>query len=213
MFSKTFSLLPPDSSGHYKIAGDGYAFSQDAEEENANSWFSLQTTVPFALDRPAKVEDENWKRRRVLRPSGSSPFLVVSHSMFVTLTCTYDLSEGDQPERATERVRFHLPVRFSRALPDDRLDSRPPSPTLIGHSYSTDEFPSASASILDLPCRSSPYANTLPAYSQLFDSNGDRKIDYSIPLPLYTAHPSDTDLVILGKNPSPSSSDSTASSS
>lgn len=34
--------------------------------------------------------------------------------------------------------------------------------------------------------RSSPYVPNLPAYSQLFDSNGDRKIDYSVPLPLYT---------------------------
>jgi hypothetical protein len=33
------------------------------------------------------------------------------------------------------------------------------------------------------------YAHSLPAYSQLFDSNGDRQIDHSIPLPLYTRHP------------------------
>lgn len=53
--------------------------------------------------------------------------------------------------------------------------------------------------MIDLPNRSSPYAQNLPAYSQLFYSNGDRKIDYSIPLPLYTAHPSATDLPVFGK--------------
>jgi hypothetical protein len=33
-----------------------------------------------------------------------------------------------------------------------------------------------------------PYVHSLPAYSQLFDFNGERKIDYSVPLPVYTVN-------------------------
>ena len=33
--------------------------------------------------------------------------------------------------------------------------------------------------------KASPYTSSLPAYSQLFDASGNRRIDYSTPLPIY----------------------------
>jgi hypothetical protein len=45
------------------------------------------------------------------------------------------------------------------------------------------------ASAMELQ-KSAPYSQSLPAYSQLFYSNGERKIDYSTPLPLYEPPPS-----------------------
>jgi hypothetical protein len=40
----------------------------------------------------------------------------------------------------------------------------------------------------DTPMKMAPSAQSLPAYSQLFDYNGDRKIDYSVQLPPYTPY-------------------------
>ncbi|KAI0700004.1 hypothetical protein BC835DRAFT_491939 [Cytidiella melzeri] len=197
--SRTFSLLPEDTSGHYVISGDGYAFCRDTDSGCAESWFSLQSSVGVAhRPPPTKVDDRAWKRHRVLRPSSQSPFLGVSHRMYVTLTCTFDLADGETPERVTERLRCSLPLRFVRRLPETHPTSPQPSTTIQGHAHSLSTNSTTSiSSALDLPKPSSPYANTLPAYSQLFDYNGDRKIDFSIPLPAYTPNPSASDIVLV----------------
>lgn len=190
ILSRSFSLLPPNSLGHYLIAGDGYIFTRDVTELD-NTWFSLASEVPLATT--ATPESLDWKASRRTRTSSMSPFLSVYHRMYVTLTCSYDLTEGPHPERVTERLRFHVPLVFVRVPPKAPECSRSPSPTLLGHVRSVSALSAETvATLVDLPAASAPYAGTLPPYSQLFYANGDRKIDYSVPLPLYTPR-DDTD--------------------
>jgi hypothetical protein len=109
--------------------------------------------------------------------------------MYVTLVCTYDVGEGQNPERVTERLRFHVPLKFVR-VPACLVESlRPSTPTLVGHARSGSDSSNAGTvtSLTSLlPYSSTPYSNNLPPYSHLYHANGDRKIDYSVPLPLYT---------------------------
>ena len=106
----------------------------------------------------------------------------------MTLHCTYDLGGGDHPERVAECLRFHVPLRFVRVPPSPRHASRSSSPaSVVGHVRSASA--SSAETLVDFPehpLQSPPYASALPAYSQLYYANGDRKIDYTIPLPLYT---------------------------
>ena len=183
---RSFSLLPYDGSGDYKIAGDGYIFAHDADAGSDGAWFTLSTQVPLSSTPP---EPTDWKTGRTIRASGLSPFLSVSHRMYVTLLCTYDvLGAGNPAERVTERLRFHVPLRFVRVpSTTSPCGSRSSTPGLVGHVRASSEDSVGSvASLVDLPLLSAPYAASLPAYSQLYHANGDRKIDYSVPLPLYT---------------------------
>ncbi|KIP06043.1 hypothetical protein PHLGIDRAFT_107449 [Phlebiopsis gigantea 11061_1 CR5-6] len=184
---RSFSLLPYDGSGDYKIAGDGYIFAHDADAgSDGAQWFNLSTQVPLSSTQP---EPTDWKTGRVIRASGLSPFLSVSHRMYVTLLCTYDvLGAGNSPERVTERLRFHIPLKFVRVSSSTSpCGSRSSTPALVGHVRAVSEASEGSvASLVDMPLLSAPYASSLPAYSQLYYANGDRKIDYSVPLPLYT---------------------------
>ncbi|KAH7926639.1 hypothetical protein BV22DRAFT_338231 [Leucogyrophana mollusca] len=164
---RAFSLLPPQESGRYNISGDGYVFKRDAPtstpppaEEN---WYILETSVP--LSREAYQLD--WCGPRSRRTSENSPLFGVQHFMYVSVQCVYDL-EGEGP--VTERLQFSLPMRFVRVQAEAPVPcdgAAPGSDPGVGLQ------------------KSAPYAQSLPAYSQLFHSNGERKIDYSIPLPLY----------------------------
>ncbi|KAF7793274.1 hypothetical protein EIP86_004385 [Pleurotus ostreatoroseus] len=185
VLSRTFSLLPDDVAGQYKVAGDGYIFEN--EKQAQQTWFSLSTSVSLASSNPI-ADSDDWKYARSKRPTADSPLLNVSHRMYMSLTCTYDVSDGEQ---ATQHLRFHIPLRFVRIPPFSPLKSRSLSPSISD--VATEPNPHAS-SVIDLLPPSAPYAHILPAYSQLFHSNGDRKIDYSFPLPRYTPHPSDADL-------------------
>ncbi|KAJ3548157.1 hypothetical protein NM688_g5327 [Phlebia brevispora] len=196
---RSFSLLPDDVSGQYKVAGDGYIFKHDAEEEDwERTWFSLSTSVPISCSNGLSTFND-WKYERSKRPSADSPFLGVSHRLYVTLTCTYDADDGETQDQVTQHLRFHIPLRFVFTPPAPPTKS--PTPSLMGDTISLPDSAISvihSSGLLDLPLPSVPYApQTLPAYSQLFYANGDRKIDYSVPLPRYTPHPSDTDLTIL----------------
>ncbi|KAL6301764.1 hypothetical protein BKA93DRAFT_919347, partial [Sparassis latifolia] len=167
--TRSLSLLPSDASGHYSISGDGYAFSQEADPSRGNVWYSVQTQVPVAHTMTA--ESSKGTVTYKLRESCFSPLFAVQHRLHISLLCTYDITEGENPERITERLRFQVPLRFAHVIagsPSVISRDTTPSPSLSGHSPSM------------------PYAQTLPAYSQLFDPNGDRKIDYSVPLPPYT---------------------------
>lgn len=187
---RSFSLLPFDTSGHYRIGGDGYVFARDAEgAELANTWFSFATEVPISTGHHGTPIDLSWQASKAVRTSGLSPLLTVSHRMYVNLNCTYDLGEGENLERVAERLRFHVPLRFVRVSPSSQHASRSSTPTVVGHVRSlSDNSGDAVLGLPGLPVPSAPYAPTLPAYSQLYYSNGDRKIDYSVPLPLYTPH-------------------------
>jgi len=80
---------------------------------------------------------------------------------------SYDMRKGAE---AKEKLSFKIPLTFANIAPV----IPPPSPPRFDSTVETTPFPSTSSSPL------------LPAYSQLYDCNGERKIDYSVPLPLYT---------------------------
>ncbi|KAI0080555.1 hypothetical protein K474DRAFT_1704623 [Panus rudis PR-1116 ss-1] len=210
VLTRTFSVVPESVSGRYIIAGDGYIFSEEDSSSDEITWFSMETSIPFSNDLDTDADTKlDWKSRRTLRQSGQGPLFGVQHKLHMSLRCTYDLDECDEtgaPRRATERLTFHIPIRFVRIAPTAPLLPRLTTPAPSGRytpSLTEESGPSSSrcssATSSMFPVPSLPYANTLPAYSQLFDSNGDRKIDYSIPLPVYTPRPTDA------KESSPSS--------
>lgn len=160
----------------YELAGNGYIFADDctSRESEAPTWFTVQTTVPLAKQSP---------KARERRVSERTPLFCVRHEVQVSLTCSYDVPGA---EALHERLKFIIPVQFVNVTPESP-SPQPQTETLLDLSIS----PGSSRSPSPLPspvamAKSLPYAHSLPAYSQLFDSNGDRKIDYSIPLPLYT---------------------------
>ena len=175
--SRTFSLLPACETGKYKMPNKNYIFSEDTNPEAVPSWYTMDTTIPFLQRSVASIDPENleWAGRPDLRPSTRSPLLSVLHEAVISLECTYDLDNG---EVARERLTFTLPLTFGKF-----------APRLAPISLDTLE---ASRSLQQLSPESS---FTLPAYSQLYDRDGERKIDYSTPLPLYTPRHISTDFV------------------
>jgi hypothetical protein len=171
--------MHPSQSGEYRLAGDGYVFADDYNNRETPTWYTISTSVPLAQNRHSRS-------CCVLRASGTSPFFNVRHEVRVTLTCAYDVPETCKP--AMERLQFSFPLQFVHVTPTPVSHSTSPPPVLRTSDSSSlissaEPIPQARM----LPC-SLPYTHSLPAYSQLFDSNGDRKIDYSHPLPVYTPH-------------------------
>ncbi|KAF8954604.1 hypothetical protein BDZ97DRAFT_1676423 [Flammula alnicola] len=171
---RTFSLLPAEESGQYKLAADNYVFSGDAVPGGTQSWYTMDTTVPFVRRTASgswgkydseEVEHEGlqWAGAKALRPSGNSPLYSALHELAVSLTCTYDL-EGQGGRVAREKLSFKVPVTFAR----------------VAHRAA------AAARATAASAESATALVNLPVYSQLYDSNGERRIDYSTPLPLYT---------------------------
>lgn len=182
---RSFSLLPKSESGTYQLAGDGYIFAADGDPEPRDdhpkpTWYAVDPTVPVSSkgctsrDKTGLLRD--WAGDCVFRETALSPQFNVRHEVKVTLLCTYDV-EGNPSDRVSARLKFTVPVLFNR------VGEWPPVPTLSprpNSSYSSE------SSIATTSSTSSYYAHTLPAYSQLFEPNGDRKIDYS--LPSYSKH-------------------------
>jgi hypothetical protein len=170
--------MHPAQSGDYQLAGDGYIFADDYDTRETPTWYTINASLPLIESGPQSHE---------LRVSGNSPLFSVCHEVHVALTCVYDVPGTSQ--LATERLHFSVPLNFVHVTPTSLSRSTSSSPSLIASDSSsfissTEPVPQAKM----VAC--SPYAHSLPAYSQLFDSNGDRKIDYSIPLPVYTPHSS-----------------------
>ena len=115
-------------------------------------------------------EQEAWGGDPIIRESAAGALWVVWHDLKVDVTFLYDLDGG---EKAQETLGFSVPLRFGREVP------------LRSSSTPSLDSPTTRSSPLSLPSPSH-LKPTLPPYSQLYDSNGDRKIDYSVPLPLYT---------------------------
>lgn len=174
--SRTFSLLPKDENGKYSLDGETQVFANDAENVDNPTWYTLQTSIPIAhCGASGRDEDSYWAGSPVLRPSSSGPLFGVRHEVRISLTCTYEFP--DEGGVACETINFGIPLTFSRVAPS--LPPRSSSPT---PSEATDiEYNSSIPALPPLL----PYAQNLPAYSQLFYSNGDRKFD-ATPLPLYT---------------------------
>jgi hypothetical protein len=173
---RSSSVMHPMQSGRYQLTGDGYIFAEDCHNNREGStWYTIHTSVPLAESTTSSCE---------LRVSGNSPLFNVHHEVQVTLTCAYDGAETPQP--LTERLHFSVPLHFVHVTPTSH--SRSFSLSLSSTTSDTSSSTSSNEPVPQmLPC-SLPYAHSLPAYSQLFDSNGDRQIDYSIPLPVYTPH-------------------------
>ncbi|TFK42358.1 hypothetical protein BDQ12DRAFT_271601 [Crucibulum laeve] len=170
---RSFSLLPASEDGVYKLSDNNYVFADATRGEANPTWYTMETTIPFVKRsmRSAKDDSAEWDGAQTLFPSSSSPLYSVHHDACISLTCIYDLPDSE--EKATHRLNFSVPIVFAKsapALPPPRTPTPPPTTT-------------STAPALPLVV---PYAPSLPAYSQLYDSNGDRKIDYSVPLPVYT---------------------------
>ncbi|KAF8211973.1 hypothetical protein K438DRAFT_1805733 [Mycena galopus ATCC 62051] len=163
------SLLPSGETGIFKLTGETRIFANDAETD-PETWYTLETTVPFVRHFPSLEESADWEGSGNLRPSTSSPLYDVAHSLKLTVRCEYEMTEGSEP--AVTDLTFTLPLQFGRVAP-------PLPPPDILHSMSlVDGVYPPMPSLL-------PFGANLPVYSQLFDSRGNRKID-STPLPLYT---------------------------
>ncbi|KZT09743.1 uncharacterized protein LAESUDRAFT_810707 [Laetiporus sulphureus 93-53] len=193
VYTRTVSLLPDNRSGGYMLEGDRYIFKRDAEPECSSTWFAIRTDVSFS--------GSSHKRPRRLQQSGRAPLYAFTHRLQVTLECTYDLNEGDEPECATEWLRFSIPLRFARVMRSCPSECRALTPSelsfISGRSPSPSVESLSNSSTFNLALVSSaPYAQSLPAYSQLFDEYGERKIDYSVPLPLYTPNVSPGDVKV-----------------
>lgn len=188
--SRSFSLLPSGESGSHNLGEDNYPFENDAESASESpTWYTLESVVPF-VQCASRDSSDAWAGPSTLRPSASSPLINVWHEVSIDLTCTYNIPGTDQV--ATELLSFLVPIRFAHIAPDLHTRCFTPPPAHFPQMEMVDNV----ASSPSLPM-SPAYAPSLPAYSQLFDSNGDRKIDYSVPLPLYTPRSLDASSSIL----------------
>ena len=185
---RSFSLLPKSEVGAYQLAGDGYIFVGDGDPEpvgghSSPTWYAVDPVVQLSSkgrmprDKTAQLRD--WAGDCVFRETVLSPLFTVRHEVRVTLFCTYDV-EGDPSNRVAARLKFAVPILFSH------VSKRPPVPGPGPTPSPRSDSSCSSESSTTTPSVSSYHAYTLPAYSQLFDPNGDRKIDYS--LPSYSQH-------------------------
>lgn len=157
---RKFSLLPENNSGRYIIGGDTRIF---ANASDASEWYILEVDVPIA-EQPYEAD---WAGPHIRRITESGPLFSVDHLLRVAVHCEYD--DPTEQEPIHKRLQFSLPLQLIH-LPNT------PVPSMGGNSDA------------GLPTESQmkvPPAHSLPAYSQLFYPNGERKIDYSTPLPLY----------------------------
>ncbi|KZT26581.1 hypothetical protein NEOLEDRAFT_1147230 [Neolentinus lepideus HHB14362 ss-1] len=194
--TRSFSILSQEHSGHYVLTGDGHVFTDsETEGERSNQWFNMQAQVPLGISDEI-VQAKDWAGPKKLRQTEEGPLFSVRHKLHLSLTYTYDVDEEDtdareedaliggnttEPKRAEGRVGFSVPLDFVRLDPRVAQCCTPPlSPV------SSISSPSSSTSSLSLNMPCPLDASPLPPYSQLYDSNGERKIDYSTPLPLYT---------------------------
>lgn len=169
--ARSFSLLPPEESGPHSLGENNHPFLNDTPE--STTWYTLETTVPF-LQRNVNSKSDEFPGSCILRPTASSPLISIQHEVSIQLLCQY--THPDSGVVAKEKLSFSVPIKFAHFASDpQQYQGFAPLP----------ENPEMSACGPSLPVPE-PYAHNLPAYSQLFDRNGDRKIDYSIPLPLYT---------------------------
>lgn len=176
--SRSFSLLPPEQPTSHTLGESNYPFVSDADSTDCPTWYTMETALPF-LQRTRSDKSKSWGGPFIIRPSASAPLMSVRHDVSIEIVCTYDVPGSEKPSE--ERLSFCVPVKFAHfatTFPHRGLTSPPPPSTVLDESV----VPALPPLV--------PYTLTnLPAYSQLFDHNGDRKIDYSIPLPVYTRSP------------------------
>ncbi|KAI8982858.1 hypothetical protein BD414DRAFT_87015 [Trametes punicea] len=178
----TYSILPRDFPSAFDLQDatmDTGSFADGAFDE-PDTWVQMRLDVPFrreALVDKKRLEQYEDVPIPKLRPSERGPLLTVVHALDVVFTCTYDLSEGEDTNIAMDELRLNLPLSFVR-LPR-RTFQLPIA-----------ELPGLEMRQAVLPPPSLPYAIALPAYSQLYYSNGTLREDPT-PLPRYTRNPED----------------------
>lgn len=166
--SRTFSLLSSPKDGQFKPKDEQTCISAD----DTPIWNEMEVAVP--LSRLAEALND-WDIPKVIRPSGSTPLFVAHHEMAVSITCTYTFPDSE--EVAEGNLNFTIPLSFGKFAPP------PPQPPLLPSVSRTNIVRNTTGPSLPTV---EPYAPTLPVYSQLYHSNGEEKVDYSVPLPLYT---------------------------
>ncbi|KAH8117186.1 hypothetical protein DFH11DRAFT_987895 [Phellopilus nigrolimitatus] len=184
-----FSLLSEKQRDRQKILNGGVSFAPETQ----SPWTDVSIRLSF--EHFAAGKDKEWEERhgrvKALRADEESPHLLVYHELCVELTCTYD-AEEEGSAFSEEHMVFSVPVRFARLPPVKSRRTTNVWPTL-SH---TSPFELSADAILTpdapaMPTTSSYHdAFALPPYSQLFHSNGERIIDDSVPLPIYTPHQS-----------------------
>jgi hypothetical protein len=174
--------IPFDSGDHARKCAEGM---------NPKRWFTIETQVPVtrSLTRTRNKENDasEWAGTPLLRATSQSPFFGVKHSLRVILALSYgDAGDGDgKPDPPTSFLAFTLPLSFVRHRCTARTRSPSPLSSLESSPLSGDGH---ALPMTTTPSQSYDMAE-LPAYSQLFYSNGDVRQDDSVPLPLYTPSP------------------------
>jgi len=172
--SRSF-VLASHQSDQFRIEESATLIFADSDERS--SWFTLESELPFIKKA---VIDDDWDIITALRPSTSTPLFVVHHELTVSITCSYTFP--DTGEVSVERLNFTVTPSFGHIAPPPPMPILPPSISPDGEARN--------GSVPNLPVVG-VYAPVLPIYSQLYDTNGDVKIDYSVPLPLYTGRQED----------------------
>ncbi|OJT04356.1 hypothetical protein TRAPUB_4990 [Trametes pubescens] len=192
---QTYSMLPRDFPEHFNLhnAGEGFA---DAVFDDSNTWVQMRLDVPICNTFVDKKHLHDALPIPKLRPTEAGPMLSVLHTLDVVLTCTYDAVEGDaEAEPATDELRLTLPLSFVRV---PRRNTHLP---VVDLSTQVGEAVCPTAPIeacpvdmrqVAFPPPSLPYAQALPAYNQLYYSNGTLREDPT-PLPRYTRDPKDAE--------------------
>jgi hypothetical protein len=176
--SRITSFLPPDEPGSYRFAKNNYAFAGDATAKDRPDWYTMEIAMPFVTERTVDDDALDWLTDKVeLQPTVWTPLFHITHEIALSVTLSYDQDGGEN--RLYDRLSISVPIRLVHALPPSQIQRSPLH-------YTQPSTPAMRA-----PCLGS---YTLPAYSQLYDEEGERRIDYSIPLPLYEP-PSTTSLV------------------
>lgn len=174
--ARNFSLLAGGSTQfEISTANDGQMFSRRVLPD-PNAWYTMQMKLPLVQESDHPTSESRWAGPCHLRPSSRGPFLTVKHSLKVTVQCQFDTGDG----HIDNLLEFSIPLDFVR----ERL---PLSQPMISQSQTLTGVPSSSTPSPTMP--TSSLYGALPAYSELYHSNGDRKYDESVSLPLYTASP------------------------
>lgn len=172
--TRSFSLISDAGTGKFLLDEDNYIFKDDRNEV-VPTWYTINVTLPFDNTGTTSFDTDGtfaWTDFVGLRASTCEPLFNVYHELAISLSMRYDLENGGAVQ---EKLRFKVPMTFANVAP------RTASPSA--------NLTSVSGGSIVVPNGASPAASSLPAYSQLYDRNGERKIDYSVPLPLYTPKP------------------------
>ena len=165
--SRSISLLPTGEPGRHRFGKDNYAFVDDDTPMDNPNWYTVEIALPFVSQKTAAESGDWWDEAFELMPTVWTPLFHITHEIALSVTLSYD-NDGNEK-------RFH--DRLSMRVPVTMVHTLPPMPAQR-------ELESALPTILNAALlKENSYA--LPAYSQLYDEEGERKIDYSIPLPLY----------------------------